>query len=55
VDEADSLLIDEARVPLVIAGAATEEATSAAAMARLVAGLEPGLTSTRTNTAATSS
>jgi preprotein translocase subunit SecA len=43
VDEADSLLIDEARVPLVIAGSVEERASSAEGMAALVAGLEPGL------------
>jgi preprotein translocase subunit SecA len=35
VDEADSILIDEARVPLVIAGAAGDEATGLGRLARL--------------------
>ncbi|HEY6508568.1 MAG TPA: hypothetical protein VIY56_11190, partial [Vicinamibacterales bacterium] len=40
VDEADSLLIDEARVPLVLAGATTEEAsTSGARFAGIIARL----------------
>jgi preprotein translocase subunit SecA len=41
VDEADSLLIDEARVPLVIAGHVENAASSAEVMAALVAGLTP--------------
>ncbi len=36
VDEADSILVDEARIPLVIAGACTEPADGLAAMADLV-------------------
>ncbi|WP_285757892.1 accessory Sec system translocase SecA2 [Nocardiopsis ansamitocini] len=40
IDEADSVLVDEARVPLVLAGAA-EAAESDAAMAELVRGLRP--------------
>jgi preprotein translocase subunit SecA len=43
VDEADSLLVDEARVPLVIAGRAEGEASSARGLAEVVAGLESGL------------
>lgn len=43
VDEADSLLIDEARVPLVIAGADAGRTTAAAEAAALVADLTPGL------------
>jgi preprotein translocase subunit SecA len=43
VDEADSLLIDEARVPLVIAGHVERAASSARRMAALVANLEPGV------------
>jgi preprotein translocase subunit SecA len=43
VDEADSLLIDEARVPLVIAGHAEGGASSAPRLAALVASLTPGL------------
>ena len=42
VDEADSLLIDEARVPLVIAGGVKREGTSVRALANLVASLTPG-------------
>ncbi|MEY9213413.1 accessory Sec system translocase SecA2 [Thermobifida halotolerans] len=42
VDEADSVLVDEARVPLVLAGAA-EAAESDAAMAELVRRLRPGI------------
>jgi len=40
VDEADSVLIDEARVPLVLAGAA-EEGSADEAMAEIVRGLDP--------------
>jgi preprotein translocase subunit SecA len=40
VDEADSVLIDEARVPLVLAGS-TEKEDADRAIARLVAGLDP--------------
>ncbi len=43
VDEADSLLIDEARVPLVIAGRVVREAGRARALAPLVASLAPGV------------
>jgi preprotein translocase subunit SecA len=42
VDEADSLLIDEARVPLVIAGSIARETSSATSLAGLVASLAPG-------------
>ncbi|WP_107491072.1 accessory Sec system translocase SecA2 [Thermobifida fusca] len=42
IDEADSVLVDEARVPLVLAGAA-EPAESDAAMAELVRRLRPGI------------
>jgi preprotein translocase subunit SecA len=41
IDEADSVLVDEARVPLVLAGA-TETADVDRDMARIVAGLRPG-------------
>ena len=43
VDEADSLLIDEARVPLVIAGSVGREGSSSARLASLVASLEAGV------------
>jgi preprotein translocase subunit SecA len=43
VDEADSLLIDEARVPLVIAGRVDRETSSAPRMATLVGSLTPGV------------
>jgi preprotein translocase subunit SecA len=43
VDEADSLLIDEARVPLVIAGSVEREASSAPRLAKLVLDLAPGV------------
>jgi preprotein translocase subunit SecA len=43
VDEADSLLIDEARVPLVIAGAAAGEDAPTTLLAEIVSGLTPGL------------
>jgi len=43
VDEADSLLIDEARVPLVIAGSVSREISSAPRLAALVASLTPGV------------
>lgn len=43
VDEADSLLIDEARVPLVIAGSVGREASSSRRLAELVATLAPGV------------
>jgi preprotein translocase subunit SecA len=42
VDEADSLMIDEARVPLVIAGSIERARPSAARLAALVAALRPG-------------
>ena len=43
VDEADSLMIDEARVPLVIAGSVERGDSSAVAMAALVRSLQPGV------------
>ncbi|HOX47328.1 MAG TPA: accessory Sec system translocase SecA2 [Myxococcota bacterium] len=43
VDEADSILIDEARVPLVIAGSRAPQAHQAARLCALVRSLEPGL------------
>jgi preprotein translocase subunit SecA len=43
VDEADSLMIDEARVPLVIAGSIDRDASLAPRLAALVASLTPGL------------
>jgi preprotein translocase subunit SecA len=43
VDEADSLLVDEARVPLVIAGRAGPESSSAPRLAALVSSLRPGI------------
>jgi preprotein translocase subunit SecA len=43
VDEADSLLVDEARAPLVIAGSVGREGASAQRMAALVATLAPGV------------
>ena len=43
VDEADSLLIDEARVPLVIAGSVGRDISSAPQLAALVASLTPGV------------
>jgi preprotein translocase subunit SecA len=43
VDEADSLLIDEARVPLVIAGSVGRAAAAAPRLAALVATLTPGV------------
>lgn len=42
VDEADSILIDEARVPLVISGEMGANETDAPRLAAIVAGLEPG-------------
>ncbi len=42
VDEADCILIDEARIPLVISAAAGELNTHAARLARLVRDLSPG-------------
>ena len=43
VDEADSLLIDEARIPLVIAGSRERESSSAERLARLVESLDAGV------------
>ena len=43
VDEADSILIDEARVPLVIAGSVGRDVSSAPRLAALVASLTPGV------------
>ena len=43
VDEADSILIDEARIPLVIAGSVGRETSSAPRLATLVASLAPGV------------
>jgi len=43
VDEADSLLIDEARVPLVIAGSVQRSSSSAARLAELVRGFMAGV------------
>ncbi len=43
VDEADSLMIDEARVPLVIAGSREREGSSAERLARWVESLRPGV------------
>ena len=43
VDEADSILIDEARVPLVIAGSVDRISSSSARLARLVADLTAGV------------
>jgi preprotein translocase subunit SecA len=42
VDEADSILIDEARIPLVISGMAPAPGFDAARIAAAVSGLEPG-------------
>ncbi|BCJ75339.1 protein translocase subunit SecA 2 [Catellatospora sp. IY07-71] len=42
VDEADSILIDEARVPLVLAGSLADAASDASAAATLVAAMRPG-------------
>jgi preprotein translocase subunit SecA len=42
VDEADSILIDEARVPLVLAGTTGDEAAGTRAVAGVVAALQPG-------------
>jgi preprotein translocase subunit SecA len=41
VDEADSILVDEARVPLVIAGLASERTSSARRLAQVVGALTP--------------
>jgi preprotein translocase subunit SecA len=43
VDEADSLLVDEARVPLVIAGSGSAAGSTAPRLAAVIAGLTPGL------------
>lgn len=43
VDEADSLLIDEARAPLVIAGSVGREASSSVRLAALVASFDAGV------------
>lgn len=43
VDEADSLMIDEARVPLVIAGSVEGDESRAPRLAELVASLTPGV------------
>jgi preprotein translocase subunit SecA len=43
VDEADSLMIDEARVPLVIAGSVERHQSLAPRLAELVASLSPGV------------
>lgn len=43
VDEADSILIDEARVPLVIAGSVGREGSSSRRLAELAAALTPGV------------
>ncbi len=42
VDEADSILIDEARIPLVISGTAAEGGGDAVRLAAVVGGLDPG-------------
>lgn len=42
IDEADSILIDEARVPLVVAGSLADAASDASAAALLVAAMRPG-------------
>ncbi|GAA1615380.1 accessory Sec system translocase SecA2 [Saccharothrix algeriensis] len=42
VDEADSILIDEARVPLVVAGSLADATSDASAAATLVAAMRPG-------------
>ena len=55
VDEADSLMIDEARVPLVIAGSVEREESRAPRLAGLVASLRLAFTSTPTSTDGTSS
>ena len=43
IDEADSILIDEARVPLVIAGSAERPASSSQLASRIVTGLTAGV------------
>ena len=43
LDEADSLLVDEARVPLVIAGSAATAASAAIQMAEVTSSLAPGV------------
>ena len=42
LDEADFVLIDEARVPLVLAGSLDDSVSTAASAARLVAAMQPG-------------
>ena len=42
VDEADSLMVDEARIPLVLAGRTDDAGATADDLARLVSGLEQG-------------
>ncbi|MEV4414120.1 accessory Sec system translocase SecA2 [Catellatospora sp. NPDC049609] len=42
IDEADSILIDEARVPLVVAGSLADTGSDASAAAVLVAAMRPG-------------
>lgn len=49
IDEADSILIDEARVPLVIAGGAADESALAIAADRVVRWMSPGEHFTREN------
>ncbi len=43
IDEADSLLIDESRIPLVIAGTTTRDDLPAARFTAVVRGLQPGV------------
>jgi len=43
IDEADSILIDEARIPLVIAGSADEQITLAVTAAIIARGLDPAV------------
>ena len=43
VDEADSILVDEARVPLVIAGSTDENSENLYRLAEIVRGLRPGV------------
>ena len=43
IDEADSLLIDEARVPLVIAGSIGRDSSTSARLAELVGAFSPGV------------
>jgi len=42
VDEADSIMIDQARIPLVVAGPGDQEATAPQTLARLARALQPG-------------